>query len=177
MRFKMFNFLKIILYLGGLVSVQAVPINFIDPVEGRVALLVQGQTYTFTHNINDNGFQPSTDVITSADIFLLLFDDADKATEKVKITFDNLTIENKMEVDYLAYHFAVPSSLLQSEGFLNVSLKVVAGDFYFLGSNMVVEAERSTTPAVPEPASWTMLGFGLVGFVVFAHRRRIESIS
>jgi hypothetical protein len=170
----MLNFLKIVLSLGGLFAVHAVPIHFIDAVEGSKTILIQGQTYNFTHNINDNGFNSSTDAITSADIYIILFDDADKATEKVKITFDNLTIEDKMKVNYMAYHFAAASSLLQSDGLLNVSLKVVAGDFYCLGSWLEVEADRSTPAAVPEPTSWAMMGLGLIALGVFARRRRIE---
>jgi uncharacterized protein with beta-barrel porin domain len=166
------NILKMVLGLGALAAVHAVPVTFTDVVGGSENILSQGQTYSFTHNINDNGFNSGTDAITSADIYISLFDDLDNAAEKVKIKFDNLTIENNMEVDYAAYHFLVASSMLQSDGLLNVSLNVVAGDFYFFGSRLEVDANRTAPAAVPEPTTFAMLGMGLLGLGLVARRKR-----
>lgn len=167
--FKMQNFIKLVLGLGAVAAVHAVPVTYTDVVGGSNTLLTQGSTYSFTHNINDNGFNSATDAITSADIWITLLDDLDFAQEKVKLSFDNLTVANNLEVDYSAYHFTVASSMLQADGLLNVSLNVFDGDFFFGGSFLNVEADH--TAAVPEPTTWALMGMGLLG-IGFAARRK-----
>ena len=167
---KMQNILKMVLGLGALAAVHAVPVTFTDVVGGSNTLLTEGTTYNFTHNINDNGFSSAADAITSADIWITLLDDLDLAQEKVKLTFDNLSIANNLEVDYSAYHFTVASSMLQADGLLNVSLNVFDGDFFFGGSTLQVAANHSNAAPVPEPTTWALMGMGLLG-IGFASRR------
>jgi hypothetical protein len=168
---KMQNILKMVLGLGALAAVHAVPVTFTDVVGGSITRLTEGSTYSFTHNINDNGFNSGADAITSADIWITLLDDLDAAQEKVKLSFDNLSIANNLEVDYSAYHFTVASSLLQADGLLNVSLNVFDGDFFFGGSLLNVQANHTNVAAVPEPTTWALMGLGLLG-IGFASRRK-----
>jgi hypothetical protein len=165
------NILKTILGLGALAAVHAVPVSFLDVVSGGEYLSNSGTSnFTFTHNILDNGFVSATDDITSADLYILLNDDLDQASENVRIKLDNVTVAQSMEVDYALYHFIVNSVMLQTDGMLTVNLNVLSGDFYFGGSALQVDANRA--PAVPEPTSMAMLGAGLVGLGLLARRRK-----
>lgn len=168
----MHNLLKSILALGSVAAVHAVPVTFTDIVnpQNDVYLSNNGtSTYTYTHNILDNGFVPANDMITDADIYISLWDDLDIQSENVRISLDNLIVAQSMEVDWESYHFNVNTSALQSDGSLTVTLNVLSGDFLFKDSRLEVAANH--TEAVPEPGTMALMGLGLAG-VGFAARRR-----
>jgi hypothetical protein len=174
------NLLKSILGFGALAAVHATPITFTDIVNPANDVTVgSGSTYTFTHNIVDNGFNSATDLITSADIGISLKDnDVDILfwnLENVRIKLDNVTIANSFEVDTDIYHFNVSTTYLQTDGSLTVTLQSLDGDFIFKDSQLDVYANRTAAPAaVPEPGSMALMGLGMLG-LGFAARRKIKA--
>lgn len=167
----MHNIFKSILALGALAAVHATPVSFTDILNpSDVYLSNSGKSvYTFTHDILDNGFNSSTDLISSADIYIGWSDDFDTQSENVRISLDNLVVAHSLDVDYGTYHFNVNSASLQADGKLQVSLEVLSGDFYFQNSRLDVTANR--TEAVPEPTSMAMMLAGLVGMVFVVRRK------
>jgi len=157
-----------ILGLGSIVAVHAAPITFTDIYNPTDVYLSNSgtNTYTFTHNILNEGFVPSLYNILNADIYITMADDGDRASENVRISLDNLVVAHAMDVDSGAYHFTVNSTLLQDDGLLVVNLNVLSGDFYFQKSELDVTAE-----AVPEPGTLALTGMGLLG-LGFAFRRK-----
>jgi hypothetical protein len=168
----MHNILKSILALGSVAMVHATPVTFTDIVNPNdVHMSFLNSSHTFTHSILDNGFVSGTDAIQSATLVLSLEDDFDLfgGNETVRITLDNVVVNNSLEVGNANYSFLVNSSMLQADGQLTVTLSLLSGDFYFNQSRLDVSANR--TEAVPEPGTMALMGLGLAG-IGFAARRR-----
>jgi PEP-CTERM motif-containing protein len=181
----MHNMIKSILGFGALAAVYATPVTFTDIVNPSNDVKItdggQVETYTYTHNIVDNGFNSATDLITSADIDISLGDDDGDiwwlggATETVRIRLDNVTQGNAFEVNTGIYTFNVMTQFLQTDGTLTVSLEAVSGDFNFRESRLDVYANRTApVAAVPEPGSMALMGLGMLG-LGFAARRKIKA--
>lgn len=178
----MHNMIKSILGFGALAAVHATPVTFSDvwnPADD-VKITDGGAIYTFTHNINDNGFNSATDLITSADIDISLRDDEGDiwwlggSEETVRIRLDNVTQGNAFEVNTAVYSFNVMTQFLQTDGSLVVTLEARSGDFYFKDSRLDVKADRTApVAAVPEPGSMALMGLGMLG-LGFAARRKIK---
>lgn len=169
---------SLLLGLALATAAQAAPITFVDVVDPSDVKLEAGgfQTYSFTHNILDNGFLPSVHAIQSAELRLTLDDDdRDFALLFIPIglEFANVTADGWslnpvfFEVEDGVRQFTVNSLLLQNDGLLNVSISAVAGDFWFKSSTLEVDA----VAAVPEPGTMALMGLGLLG-MGFAVRRR-----
>ena len=141
--------------------------------------------YQYTHNITDgaNGFRPGVDTVNFGLLSILVSDDAiggdlpawllGDGKETAGFRFDGGAWEvvYNPEVNYLTVFDFVVTSLLQ-DGYLTVKIKANRGDFLFGISHLEAWGDRQTT-RVPEPATLSMLGFGLLGLGIFARRRRV----
>ena len=91
--------------------------------------------------------------------------------EDISISLDG-TNTNVFEVDTGTINFNVLATL--ADGMLNVVINWQEGDIRFDDSTLTAVATRSAAQ-VPEPASFVLLGMGLLG-TVFVTRRRQNNV-
>ena len=138
------------------------------PPGGYYFLNNYGETFTFYHDITDNGFLPASYTITSADIDLKFYDDNSfDSAENVSFTFDGSGYGTQ-EIDTGTIHFLINPQLLQNDGKVEVKLTSISGDVYFEKSTLTAQA---TPTATPEPGSLLLLGSGLSGLGFIGRRR------
>lgn len=148
-------------------EVQADPVVFFDVYNPADVLVNGANPLTFQHNVLNQGFNPATDTVLLAGIFLTLYDDVDLCQgETVSFTFDGQNFGSQ-NIFLLAFPFFGVAAQLQ-DGILNVTINATQGDFYFAKSDLGVLANRA---AVPEPATLTLLGVGM-GMAGLERKRR-----
>jgi hypothetical protein len=159
-------------FLMFLVAGSASAATYTDIYDFGSVLMTRGEKVTWLFDLNDNGFNPATQDVTSAKVSLYFTDDSsldwyeyakfDVGTNKVKWEVDDGS--KSFTIDYLS-----SLSRLSDEGRLNGNLKATKGDFRFDRAVLSVEAAPVATPI---PAAAWLLGSGLVGLV--GVRRRFQ---
>ncbi len=120
---------------------------------------------SWTFDITDDGFNPVTQDVTSAEVVLNFEDDSryDWSEYAYLNVGDN---EFVWEVDTGEFSFEITSLLtLSDSGTVNATLTAKWGDFYFNTAELTAEATLPTdgNASVPEPATMLLFGVGLIG--------------
>ena len=177
------------LWLTGMA--QAAPMTFTDMVVGPVYLhAISGPTsYTFEHDITDNGYFPIGGSITEAAITIEFDEDyvpaAPDPTDYPILEWAQVVIGatsyGPWEIDHNNEFVLtiMPDALaaLSSTGKLTVTVNALKkGDFRFMDSTLVAKgisgSELPPPSATPEPSTLILLGSGLAGVVGLGLRRR-----
>jgi hypothetical protein len=166
-------------------TANATIINYTDSIDPNPGIVLNAnggagtvKSYTFTHDITDNGYTAANFKLLSADLTVYFIDTANNGNETFTFKIGSGAFAESYDNDkYVAngnsetsFPFSLKGSLadLAADGKLSVTLTANSGDFIFTHSELKAKAE---TVNVPEPASLALLGLGL-GAMGLRRRRK-----
>lgn len=163
-----------VLMFSGMAS--AAPITFVDVYDPVNTILTSSEVFTFTHDINDDGFNSSTDTVLSASLELIVRDDSlqegDPPADPFRLTLDAL-VQGIFEVNLDSIIVSVVPLMVEDDGLLNVRMSLSPADgtdFVFASSVLTVEADR-VVATVSEPNTIALMLLPAV-FLLTKMRRR-----
>ncbi|MGI9331963.1 MAG: PEP-CTERM sorting domain-containing protein [Gammaproteobacteria bacterium] len=165
-------------FLASGAAAQAVPVTWVDTWNppGREKLNKRNKTYTFTHDIKDQGYRPGIDRVFSAKLWIDLADNTGRKRDKEsgRILLADLSA-GKFKGQVRDYRRKVIGQALYSltdTGMLEVTVKRNSGNFYFKKARLRVKGKLGAVVPVGEPGTVGLLGIGLLGLMSTAAVRR-----
>ena len=129
-------------------------------------------TYTFTHDLKTDGFNPGVDNVTGYNLTLDLYNNGGKL-DSIYIDQPGLAGDSGVILyNWVANSLTTGGSYqgvasLNKDGLLDISITSLLGSFFLDSSTLkATGTEGSSTRTVPEPASIALLAAGLLGIAV-----------
>ena len=142
----------------------------------RGSLFGHDDSISWTFDITDDGFNPSTQDVTSASVALNLRDDGRDFFEFARLDVG----ANRFfwEVDNGDISFTIRSLMTLSDtGTVNATLTASYGDFLFKSAKLTAQGtgtgsdiDTSAVP-VPEPSTMLLMSTGILGLVAYGRKR------
>ena len=143
-----------------------------EPFTSPILLNETNPYLCYTHDITDNGFDVNEDSVTSYDLWIGLSNGPESNRSAwAWINLPGLVTDGIEKIGYedIQRGWSVAGLIsLNVTGMLDVTIKRLAGDFYFGESTL--NAHGCEANPVPLPASAILLGTGLVGLIGFRRR-------
>ena len=162
-------FAFVLLAFGFAGAAHAIPTTWTDADEfggGAGEIVSVWNPYTYTHDLNEHGFRPGTDLIQSYQLAITWADDDNNFwRDGFEIPFVDLS--GNFSADH--YGFSI-LGVLNDLGTLTVTIHSLLGDFNLLGSTLTARGQSAN---VPEPGALGLLGIGLVGIALSRRRRKV----
>lgn len=163
-----------------LATTAANAIVIVDTVDQNVNLQT-GESYSFSHNLLDDGFDLGT--ATSGSIEILFSDNTDKAWEVILIQVEAFDFDTGgLLIASSAYSYygdlqVNALSQINIDGMLDITIKSWWGDFTVGQSVLkidggIVALSGDIINSVPEPGVLAMLAIGLLGFGIAGQKRK-----
>ena len=178
-------FALVLLAVGFASSAHAdlIPATWTDSANtGSGIYIGGGDSYTYVHDLNDNGFRPLNDLITSFNLAINLADDSSSWRDGLELAFidlpgvlgDDAVWSWDFDASGDEYGGWSLAGLLQLNvlGTLTVTISSVFGDFNLVSSTLTAHGLSNVDTSVPEPGALGLLGIGLVGMALSLRRRR-----
>lgn len=133
---------------------------------------VDGDTIGWTFDIREDGYDPDTQSVKSAEVSLFFCDDRLDFWEYARLDLGDNTFV--WEVDSGEVSFKLTSIItLSATGTIDATLTATQGDFIFKAASLtaVTEDGNGADYPVPEPATLFLMGSGLIGFASYRRKK------
>jgi len=156
-----------------------IPASWTDSANVNGVYIGDRQSYTYSHDLTDNGFRPLNDLISSFRLSINLADDDNNLwRDGLEFAFIDLPgIEGDSFVASFGSGeeyggFSILGLLqLNALGTLTVTISSIMGDFNLVSSVLTAQGV-SNVANVPEPGALGLLGVGLLGIALSKRRRK-----
>ena len=156
-----------------LITTAANAIPIVDTVDQNI-FLQTGNTYSYTHNLLDDGFNRRTTTATSGTFEVRFSDNADAAWEVILIVVDQFDFDtNGLSVSSSASPFSNQLEIntlakINSKCMLDITIASLWGDFNVGQSVLTIETtdklvSKPDVSSIPEPGVLGLLCIGLIG--------------
>jgi hypothetical protein len=164
MKFK--SVLAAVLMTGSMAA-HATPVTWVDSIDFTPdRYIAPYSSYSYSHNILDNGYNPGVDSIYNYALNVNLYDDNDRGLDVALINVPGLIGDTLFfslsGSEYGGWSLEGQTQLTQT-GTYGVTITSLIGDFFLGSSTLTVRGEENGSRSVPEPGTLGLLGLGLLG--------------
>jgi hypothetical protein len=156
---------------------HATPATWVDNIDFNPDKYIASKTsFSYTHDIRDDGFQPLQDIVYGYSLSVDLFDKPESAGVKGVALIDVPGITgDRVYFDLSGQEFGGWSlagyAQIALTGLYDVTIRSLSGDFFLGSSTLVVRGDDRHS--VPEPGATALLLLGLLG-AAWAWRSRLS---
>jgi hypothetical protein len=182
-------FALVLLTVGLATSAQAdyIPATWTDTANvGSGVYIGDFASYTYTHDLTDNGFRPLNDSISAFNLLINLADDANDSGSffgSGEAAWVYVPGSLQIGSGQQAFNFGASGAdyggwsilgliKLNVLGTLTVTISSIFGDFNLVGSTLTATG-LANVASVPEPGALGLLGIGLMGMALTLRRRQL----
>lgn len=176
-------FVLVLLAMGFATAARAdyIPATWTDTANvGSGVYIGNYDSYTYTHDLRDNGFRPLNDIISSFHLSINLADDSWHDSRELAFVDlpgglgDGYVRDFGLSGEEFGGWSILGLLQLNVLGTLTVTISSIYGDFNLIGSSLSATGFANVPNAnVPEPGALGLLGVGLMGMALSMRRRQL----